>query len=172
MPVEHACRPLQELDPLDIEQLRNREPDIGITAQSVVEILFLSEPTSSYPGVTEEAHSRDIAIEVLRIARALVLNKFLGDDGYHLAGFERRRRQLARRCFLHAVKLLRPSGDDDHVIEPAAVPRYVLFRGIGIAVLGKQWRSPQCTGEQDELKAAGRNIGHETPLLRIICKGR
>src|SRR5690606_7691296 len=78
--VEHAGRPLQELDPLYIEQLRDRKPCVGIPAQAVEKDFLLAEAACGDASIAEEAYAREVPIKILGVARALVFNQLGIDD--------------------------------------------------------------------------------------------
>lgn len=114
--VEHAGRPLEEFHPLDIEQLRHGETVIGVAAQPVEEDFLLAETAGRDAGIAEHADAGKIAVEVLGVAGALVLDEALVD---HLHGLGREQgfdRQLAGGNLADAVEGARPAGDDDDIL--------------------------------------------------------
>ena len=111
--IEHPRRSLEKFHPLDIERLRHRKSGIGIPAQAVEEILLLPEAARGDAGIAEHRDARYIAVEILRVAGALVANKIVGQNRDRLTGGQRIGRQLPRCRFLHAIQPLRPSDNDD-----------------------------------------------------------
>ena len=98
--IEHPRRSLEKFHPLDIEGLGHRKTGIGEAARGDA-------------GIAEHRDARYIAVEILRVAGALVANKIVGQNRDRLTGGQRIGRQLPRCRFLHAIQPLRPSDNDD-----------------------------------------------------------
>ncbi len=166
--VQRTGRTLQHFHAFDVEQLRYREACIGITAQTVVEHVFLAETAQGNAGIAEEADAADAAIQVGDLTRGLVVDQLARHDLDRLRDqFQRRVSAGADSGIVGAVKRLRAAADFDLV---------QILRGVGRG-LGGQCRRRQerdSAAQSAFFRRAGRGMRSQDGLQMrkiSICKG-